>query len=358
VAERPCLKAHPDPAATADGCRLCWLSLFDGRYQKLWGLPVTAPERPTPPPPGVHVTVRYCSARRRWDWSVTDGGRVVGNGSEATEAEAREEAEAVRAGIVSPAPFTPGRRHLLYHVLPVRGNGVWQRNLDQLRWRFPLFDGKKVVAIGVGSATDNVTHRGTLHLDPPDMVREYLDGAGCEFLEFANDPERREVASWAPLWESLEDAAPSDVAFYAHAKGVTRPVNPGVTVHEWARVMYSGNLDFWPEVEASISRHPITGMFKKVGHGFAGSRSAWHYSGSFFWIRVGEALSRYRQIDASWFGNEAWPGLHFHPDAAGCLFHAGRVPTLDLFSYPYVRDRVLSDFRRWALSARRAPAWI
>jgi hypothetical protein len=26
------------------GCRLCWLGANDGRYQRLWGLPVTAPE--------------------------------------------------------------------------------------------------------------------------------------------------------------------------------------------------------------------------------------------------------------------------------------------------------------------------
>jgi hypothetical protein len=274
-----------------------------------------------------------------------------------SEAEARQHAEAEVAKLSPPATFTPGTRHLLYHLLPVSGNGIWQRNLDQLRWRLPLFNGKRVVAIGTGTATDHVTHRGTLHLDPPDMVREYLAGTGCEFLEFDNDPNLREVVSWGPLWESLKPyASTSDVAFYAHTKGVTRPVNPGVTVHEWARVMYSACLDYWPEVEEQLRRFPIVGPFKKSGHGFQGSRSAWHYSGAFFWARVGEAFAhgRYKQIDRLWFGAEAWPGIHFHPDAGGCLFHAGRVPTLDLFSYPYVRDRMLPEFRRWALNARRS----
>jgi hypothetical protein len=34
---RPCLASHPDPAATAAGCRLCLLFQTDARYRELWG---------------------------------------------------------------------------------------------------------------------------------------------------------------------------------------------------------------------------------------------------------------------------------------------------------------------------------
>lgn len=344
-------------------------------------------------PPGLTAAVRYCPTRAAWEWKVLDNGRVVETDDEATEADAVREAEAARkaradqprpaaglkwaAGTVGTPPTVrirtrrpdpaatpawdgpvrpPGRRHLLYHLLPASGNGVWQRNLDQLKWRMPLFDGRKVIAIGVGTQTDHVTHRGTLHLDPPDMVREYLDGHGCEFLEFENDPTLREVASWEPLWGRLADLSPTaDVAFYGHAKGVTRPVNPGTTVHEWTRVMYSACLDYWPEVADLLTRCPLAGPFLKAGRGFVGSASSWHYSGTFFWARLSEAIPKYREIDRAWFGNEAWPGLHWPASAAGCIVHPGRVPSLDLFSFPYFRDRALPDFRRWALTARRTP---
>ena len=246
----------------------------------------------------------------------------------------------------APASFAPARRHLLYHVWPVARNGTWQRNLDQLAARLPLFDGRRVIAVATGGGAD-----------PPDAVREHLRGAGCEFIEVPNDPGLREVATWRPLWDRLADLADTDdVVFYAHAKGVTRPFNPGVTVHEWARILYSSLLDFWPVVDDLLRRHPIAGSFKKIGHGFQGSKSAWHYSGAFFWVRLREALaySRADTIDGRWWGSEAWPGLHWRPEEAGCVFQEGRVPTLDLYSPDVLFRRVVQEFRDWTgANARR-----
>lgn len=54
--KRPC---HCGKAATGaytfDQCRRCWLALNDRRYQRLWGLPETAPESrpPDPKPPAL-----------------------------------------------------------------------------------------------------------------------------------------------------------------------------------------------------------------------------------------------------------------------------------------------------------------
>lgn len=241
-----------------------------------------------------------------------------------------------------------GHRHLLYHVLPVTGNGTWQRNVDQLRWRMPLFNGRKIIAVATGRRfRDTVTRRGVIQLDPPEAVAEYLAGTGCEVLTVPNDPALREVATWGPLWERVGDAGPDDFVFYAHAKAVTRPWDPGVTCHPWARVMYASLLDFWPVVAEVLARHPIAGSFKKLGAGFRGSRSSWHYSGSFFWARCREAIARVRDIDRQWFGNEAWPGLHWRPEEGGLVFKAGHVGELDCYEPRKFFDRYLPEFREW-----------
>lgn len=78
------------------GCRLCHLAATDGRYQRLWRLPITAPFGPHPePPPGMQSRIRYCAARKVYDWSVTDNGKVIDSGSEPDERAARVAVEAV-----------------------------------------------------------------------------------------------------------------------------------------------------------------------------------------------------------------------------------------------------------------------
>lgn len=238
----------------------------------------------------------------------------------------------------------PGRRHLLYHLLPVNGNGVWQWNLDQLKTRIELFDGRRVIAVATG-----MVGGGTL--DTPDAVREYLGDMHCEIVEVPNDPRLREVASWPLLWRRVADLADTDdVVFYGHAKGVTRPWNPGVTVHTWTRLAYASLLDYWPIVARTLGAHPLAGSFLKVGRGFRGSRSIFHYSGSFFWGRLRDLFhgDRLAEVDQNWWGTESWPGRHFTPEQAGCVFHEGKVPHLDLYNPGYVVSKVLPLFREWS----------
>lgn len=105
---RPCevrpVDPHPDPHATRATCRLCELSITDGRYQRLWHLPVTAPDGPHKAGPRAPTKrVNWCPNRRSWDWSVTGAdGKVVATGTERSEAEAHEEADAH----LPPSPVT------------------------------------------------------------------------------------------------------------------------------------------------------------------------------------------------------------------------------------------------------------
>ena len=230
-----------------------------------------------------------------------------------------------------------GRRHLAYFVYPVAGNGLWRSNVDRLAARWHLFDGVKAVAVATGPGTDSA-----------DAVRAALP-PDAEVIELANDPKLREVVGWLPLWSRLAEAAgPADVAFYGHAKGVTRPTNRGVTCHPWAAMAGEICWDYWGLVREQLARFPITGPFKKVGRGFSGSRSAWHYSGAFYWVRTADFLSRdWRNPDRQWWGTESTPGVLYRPDEAGCLFHEGKVPSLNLYSPAYLNGTVRPAFEAW-----------
>lgn len=235
-----------------------------------------------------------------------------------------------------PRAAVPSRRHLLYHLMPKKGTGVWQWNIDRLLSRVGLFNGIRAVAI--------IRDPGC---DPPDAVKEAFAGTRVDHWIIAdNSPALREVKTWKPLWQTLQGE--SGYVWYGQAKGVTRPVNRGTTIHRWARLLYAANLDYWPIVEEMLQRYVIVGALKKVGRGFMGSRSTWHYSGSFFWARLAEALPHVDQIDSVWWGNESWPGRHFSPAEAGCIGGVeGRVPEFDAYLMSRF-NRIEADHQRWA----------
>lgn len=260
--------------------------------------------------------------------------------------------------------YMPGRRHLLYYVLPVKGNNVWQRNLDMLKARLSLFNGKRTVCIGYADSfytrpkskwvriTKNshglVKEYSGLELDPPEAVEEYLRGDGIDCVRIVNNPTLREVAAWQTLWESVQDYRdPDDFTFFAHAKGVTRPFNPGVTVTRWVDMLYQSLLDYWPLIREQLQTYPITGSFKKVGHGFQGSRSSWHYSGTFYWVRNADFFARdWRGVDQQWWGTESYPGIAYSTEEAGVVFKEGTVPHLNLYAMDLV-EKYIEEFEQW-----------
>lgn len=260
------------------------------------------------------------------------------------------------------APPTPtGRRHLLYHVYPVAGNGAWRWNVGQLCRRLGLFDGRAVVAV--------VTDRGPRRPDPggphgpkgrradlsrcdsfDDVRRAFGPHAErVEFLDLDNDPGLREVRSLVPLLERVADAGPDDAVLYAQAKGTTYPVE-AQTIRRWAEVMYEVYLDYWPAVAAQLAGRPVTGAFKKLGAGWLPhqSKSDWHYSGSWFWVRAADLFARdWRRADRFWSGIESWPSQQFLAAEAGCLFHEGQVPRMNLYASDYWRAAVEPALARW-----------
>lgn len=219
------------------------------------------------------------------------------------------------------------RRHLLYFVCPIQGNGVWQWNCEQLRPRLGLFDGVKVVAVSTPPARKRGARRATL--DSIDDVKKALPG--CECVPFVNDPELGESVAWPYLWSRVPR---NGVTLYAHAKGVRYGYRPydeseygkmGVCVRRWTEAMYSTCLD-WPRVEEQLKDHLLCGTFKKVGPGMFPDlpSSQWHYSGSFYWVRNEEWFARggHKRIKNR-MASEAVPGILYKPEEGGCLLHEG-----------------------------------
>lgn len=242
------------------------------------------------------------------------------------------------------------KRNLVYHIAPASGNGTWQRNVEQILKRINLFNGRRIVSIVRGRPIAEAgNRRGRLitPLDPPEAVIEAFKGE-AECLIFDNDPNLREVVTFVPMLKKVESLDPQEVTFCAHAKGVTRPVNAGVTVHPWAEILYETCLDYWPLVRSLLERRAMAGSLKKIGPGFRGSQSSWHYSGTFYWFRNRDVFSRdWRRVDQAWWGTESWPGVMFHEEEAACIFHSGVVPKLNMYSMDYLKGVVLPELEQW-----------
>lgn len=273
---------------------------------------------------------------------------------------------ATPGGITVPAAPAPaaglppiGKRHLAFHVLPVSGNGVWRRAIDQLRLRWHLFDGAKVFAVATG---DSVREQIDSHETDPTEARTLpVESFGAVRAYLPEDAEAFEVGNRADLWESvswpelfgrvLSAAGPQDAVFYGHAKGVSRRLTS--TVHLWAEMLFRLNLDHWGEVETLLRRHPIVGSLTRQGQLFPppNTGSKWHYSGNFWWARAAAlrvALAA-RPVPADRWGAEAWPGIAFPANVAGTFFTGAS----DFFLYnPADLSRVSSELSLF-LSSRK-----
>lgn len=239
----------------------------------------------------------------------------------ATAKSARREITTRRNGSDS-LPFTASpRRNLIYHVWPVRG-GMWRWNVEQLRARIDLFNGRRIVGIVHDSRSED-----------PEEVRKAFAGDGCEFVVAQNGP-AGEGLTFPAMLAQVQSVDPNEVTFYGHAKGVKYEPTIPTPVRRWASTLYRTTLDDWPSVRSQLERFAMTGSFKMLGrfraHHYAGD---WHYSGTFFWLRHALVFARnVAKVHPFYGGVEAWPGVHFRREETGCLLLDG------LRQLPYLED--------------------
>ncbi len=238
--------------------------------------------------------------------------------------------------------------------------------MDALRLRWPLFTGRKIIAVVTGMVAPG-QDQPALPLANVGEVERYLP-PGAEVIPVPNDQARWELASWPLLWERvLATAHPEDAILYAHSKGVTRP--PSSTSHRWADMLYGLALDHWPLVEDALRRHPIAGPLRKWNGGFYAppfeghlrpqyGQSHWHFSGNFWWARVEamrERLATVQPPPGRW-GCEAWPGIAFKQEEAADV-GPPTWPHFHLYNGPEM-DRLEQSLHGWLAANPPSPAWI
>jgi hypothetical protein len=240
-------------------------------------------------------------------------------------------------------PFTKmPRRNLIYHIWPVRG-AMWSWNLDQLKSRLDIFNGRRIIGI--------------VHDDrsvQPEQVQEYLEGHGFEFVIARND-ERGEAITFPLMMQMIASDDPDEVTFYGHAKGVKYEPRIPLPVRRWSEVQYRVSLDDWLTVREQLERFAMTGPFKRQGrfhsHQFLAD---WHYSGTYFWMRNAHLFSRNTSDVPQFYGGvETWPGMVFRKEETTCLFID------NLREHPYHeqfwRKTAEPAFRRWESGVRPCP---
>ncbi len=248
-----------------------------------------------------------------------------------------------------------GKRHLVYHVLPVHGNGVWRRCVRELTLRWGTFTGRKIVSVATGGTVQERVDKvervagglRTLEVESVEAVRACLPD-DAEVFEVPNDPVTWERASWFGLWERvLEGAAEDDAILYAHAKGVTRKLTS--TCHFWSSLLYALALDHMDDTERLLKRHPVVGSLLKLGTYFPAPLhgSKFHYHGNVWWVRAGVVRERLaiRTLEPHGWASEAWVGSAFHRSEAGVLFNP--TPQVNYLYSPQEADRVAACYDRW-----------
>lgn len=246
----------------------------------------------------------------------------------------------------APSPLPPlvgaPRRHLMYHLWPVKGE-TWRWNVELLLQRIDLFNGRRLVAIVTDERTEDLA-----------TVQAAFAGHGVEFIVRPNASGGESVTFPLMLAELAREHR-DDVAFYAHAKGVKyEPASPPA-VKRWAEVQMAVTLDHWPTIRAQLDQHAMTGLLRRPGR-FANHHHVgdWHYSGTCFWFRHDAVFQRaWQDVPAFYGGVEAWPGMLFSQQETGCLL-------LDqLRELPY-RERFWATrgnpaFERWRRSLKPVP---
>ncbi len=215
-------------------------------------------------------------------------------------------AAAAASPAAAPASARPpvDRLNLIYHVYPARANDIWLRNVQQLRRRLPLFNGRMIVAIATGP-----------QLVHPDEVQATFNWPGVEYLLVPNDAEVGEVASFPRLLAAIRSKDPQEATFYAHTKGASNTRDDAWAIACWRNAMYAGLLDDPQRVREALTRFAAVGACKTLHPHMLAFPSRipwghWHFAGTFFWFRHDRIFRDFRWpfVPHDRWGVEAWLG--------------------------------------------------
>jgi hypothetical protein len=210
------------------------------------------------------------------------------------------------------------RRHLLYHVYP-RRESVWRWNVQKMKKRLSLFNGRKVVHVALDDTTDSL-----------EAVQKEFDDATIHYETSPNSYNGETTPLIATLLPAVETEP--GVTFYAHAKGVSYEQEDRRLpyVRAWVNNMYDFNLR--PDAVRYLEIYETVGIYRKRMFLLG---STWHYSGNFFWFRNSALFSRSWQhvYGKRRRGAEAYIGLHTPLEQSYCLY--GELGKINLYEQFY-----------------------
>jgi hypothetical protein len=210
-----------------------------------------------------------------------------------------------RDAIFQPAIHTC---NLLYHVCPTRDGDAWRCNVRQLVRRWGVFTGRRVVAVAYGPGLHDI-----------DEVRAEFGrtATGLECFAIENDPELREVASFAALLAAVQSTDRYEATFYGHTKGTSRANGQALGAELWRNQMYASLLDEIHVVRHALLRVPAVGTFlmhwprtQRSPYPSGLEHGNWMFAGTFFWFRHDAVFSRpdWAEVPRDRYGAEAWLG--------------------------------------------------
>lgn len=224
------------------------------------------------------------------------------------------------------------RLNLVYFICPMRHpERIWQWNVSELLRRIHVFNGRRIITVASDGAGENARDNG---VDPPEAVVAAFAGHDVEFRFVANDPRLGEAPHFLPAMREIASTNRSEAVFYAHAKGVSRRSQVD-ELRAWTAAMYHHNLDRANEIADLLRRWPCAGIAKTYGfpEAFLIGRSqksyaeggrpwhAWHYAGTFWWVRHDALFSRpdWEDFEVYNYATEKYLANFFRADEAFCL---------------------------------------
>lgn len=207
-------------------------------------------------------------------------------------------------------------RHLLWHFTPWTGPSEWvlQKYIKLLREQAPNFNGRKIVTI----ITDDFL--GNREYSPPERIQDLL-GSEFEYRIIQNVPDLREALTLPTMLEDVMTDDPNHIAFFGHNKGISHPP-AGTVLHLWGDAMIETVLrNAQSAAIPALDTHGVSGAFKRYGMFRTQGNHYWHYSGTFWWVRLADVQKRvWQYIDQQFFGAESWPATQFKQEEAACIF--------------------------------------
>lgn len=239
------------------------------------------------------------------------------------------------------ADLTESIRHLTYHVYPLaNSNAAWEWNIEQLKKRWALFNGKKI--LGINYSNDTIS---------PDDFLYYCYTVGISWDHVVikrNDVSLGEVLTWVPSLNFLdiENAQENELVFSAHAKGVKYGEEMPKVIKDWSNVMYSANLDNWNIVKTSLEWFSATGAFRARWSKDKFCKYGWYYSGSFWWWRAKDVGKNktWSEVRQFYPGRELWIGNQMDKISSDCIFMDN---TKSPYSPEYWQKTILPDWKKF-----------